>query len=305
MLNAQAADYKQPEFTLALTITGVGVDVRLNDITIEFDMFSGHSTMNYDVNESVIAGVNELKVIAFPFFGKTQEEGQTKAYHGEAEVKATLYVNEQGDSNNKKLLSQIYFRPGLPLERAASETIPIEGVGEVVLDHKSQPLSFPVFAINQQIVATRKSLPVQSSYSRWAWQDGKFIEDTQENYDSLLSTYREIYEAYKIGDRKKLLTLHDHAADEFASAYYLKGGRNAGHAFMETGEMLDDADSDLTKFRTKTNNKLDIYADGKMARIINIAQYHPILFVDNTQGIVHTMKFGFYKNQQGEWIMIR
>ncbi|VAW90173.1 hypothetical protein MNBD_GAMMA18-454, partial [hydrothermal vent metagenome] len=37
MLNVQAADFKKPEFTLELAITGVGVDVRLNDISIEYE----------------------------------------------------------------------------------------------------------------------------------------------------------------------------------------------------------------------------------------------------------------------------
>ena len=68
MTNVQAIEYKQPEFTLQVTITGVGADIRLNDIPIEFEAFSGHSTMTYDVNPSIIAGVNELKIIAFPFF---------------------------------------------------------------------------------------------------------------------------------------------------------------------------------------------------------------------------------------------
>ena len=304
MLNAQAAEYQKPEFTLELSITGVGVDIRLNDITIEFEMFSGHSTMTYEVNASVVAGVNELKVMAFPFFGKTREEGQTKTYHEEAVVKATLYVNEQGDSDHKKMLTQIHLRPGLALDKMANESLPIEGIGEVILDDESQPLTYPSITFNQQVVATRKTLPIQANYPRWAWQDGQIIEDTQENYDSLLAAYREIYDAYKTKDRKKLLALHDHAADEFATAFYLKGGRAAGHALMETGEMLDDTESKLSDFITRST-KLDIYANGKMARIVNAAQYHPFVFLHKTMNIVHTMKFGFYKNKAGEWVMIR
>ncbi len=304
MLNVQASEYKQPEFTLELTITGVGVDIRLNDITIEFDRFGGHSTMNYDVNQSMIAGVNELQVIAYPFFGKKRGEGQTKAYHEEAEVKATLYVNEQGDNSNKKILSQIHLRPGLPLEQAASESIKIDGIDDVVLDNKSQPLSYPAITFNQQVVATRKTLPVQSNYSRWAWQDGQVIEDSQENYDSLLAVYREIYETFKNKDRTKLLELHAPRAEEYAIAYYLEGGVEAGHKFMNTGERANDDESKLSDFITRST-KLDIYANGRMARIVNAAQYHPFVFLHKTMNIVHTMKFGFYKNKEGDWIMIR
>ena len=188
--------------------------------------------------------------------------------------------------------------------KAVSDSVQIEGLGDVRLDDKGQSLTYPAITFNQQVVATRKSLPVQNNYPRWAWQDGQIIEDTPENYDSLLAVYREIYDAYAAKDRQKLIALHDHAADEFTTAYYLDGGRAAGHALMETGEMIDDIDSKLSDFITR-KTKLDIYANGRMARIVNAAQYHPFVFLHKTMNIVHTMKFGFYKNQQGEWIMIR
>ena len=304
MSNAQAVDYKQPEFTLKLTITGVGVDIRLNDISIEFEKYSGHSTMTYDVNSSIIAGINELQVVTFPFFNKIWSEGQTKAYHEEAEVTAALYVNEQDDSDNKMLLSQIHLRPGLPLDKAASESIPIDGLGDVMLDKKKQPLSFPGLVINQQIIATRKSLPVQGNVPRWAWQDGQIIEDTQENHDGLLAAYREIYEAYENKDREKLLTLHAPRSAEYAIAFYLDGGVDAGHELLNTGKRLDDADAKLSEFLVQ-GGKFDIYANGRMARIIDAAEYHPFVFLHKTMDIIYTMKFGFYKNKEGQWLMIR
>lgn len=304
MLNAQAADYKKPEFTLELTITGVGVDIRLNDISIEFEKRSGHSTMTYEVNSSIIAGVNELKVITFPFLRATLAEGQTEEYHEEAEVKVALYVSELGDSDNKTLLSQIHLRPGLALDKMASESRVIDGLDDVVLDNKSKPLSFPVITFEQQITATRKTLPVQDNFPRWAWQDGQIIEDTQENYNSLLAAYREIYDAYKNRDREKLLALHAPRSAEYAIAFYLDGGVEAGHKFLSTGEMLDDTESRLYEFHTETT-KLDVFASGRMARIIDAALYHPVVFVHKTMDIVHTMKFGFYKNKAGKWIMIR
>jgi len=304
MLNAQAADYKKPEFTLALTITGVGVDIRLNDISIEFEKYSGHSTMTYEVNSSVIAGVNELKVITFPFMNKEWSEGQTKDYHEEAEVKAALYVHEQGDEDNKTLLSQIHLRPGLPLDAMANESVSIDGLGDVRLDNSSQPLGFPNAVFNQQIVATRKSLAVQGNYPRWAWQDGQIIEGTAENSNSLLAAYREIYEAYKNNDRKKLLELHAPRSAEYTIANYLDGGVDAGHELLNTGKRLDDAESKLSDF-LEEGGKFDIYADGRMARIIDAAEYHPFVFLHKTMNIVHTLKFGFYKNKAGEWVMIR
>jgi len=306
MLNVQAAEYKQPEFTLQLSTTGVGVDVRLNDISIEFEMYSGHSTMTYDVNESVVTGVNELKIIAFPFF-EENDSGvfQTKLFHAEAEVKATLFVNEKGESNNKQILTQINFRPNFPLGKAsAKESLVIDGLEDVMLDDNSQLISFPGFTFNKQIVATRNTLPIQGNYNRWAWQDGKKIDDTQENYDSLLAFYKKIHEAYKTNNRKKLFEFYEPAAKEFSEAYYLRGGIAEGQAFIETGELLDNGDAELNDFYTE-GVKLDIFANGKMARIVDIGLYHPVVFVHKTKDLIYTLKFGFYKNQQNKWVMIR
>ena len=53
------------------------------------------------------------------------------------------------------------------------------------------------------------------------------------------------------------------------------------------------------------NMFLDVYANGKMARIIDADNDQPILFVDEESGTLHLHKFGFYKNKEDKWIMIR
>jgi len=62
-------------------------------------------------------------------------------------------------------------------------------------------------------------------------------------------------------------------------------------------------DFELDKFTTD-ETKFDIYANGRMAKIIDVAEYHPFIFKHKTMNI-STMKFGFYKNKAGKWIMIR
>ncbi len=305
MFNAQSAEFKQPEFTLELSVTGIGVDVKINDISIEFDAMGGHSTMTYDVNESVISGINELKVIVFPYF-EEHEDGivQSKQYHDEAEVKATLLVNEKGEKQ-KIVLSQIFLKPSLPLNSDVVVNSNAQGkMQDVVLDDMSQPISFPGIVLNKQIVATQKSIPVQKNHPRWEWQDGKEILNTKENFDSLLTFYKEIYNAYKANDKMKLLEYYDHAASEFSVAYYLKGGKQEGHKFIETGDVLDNPEFELYDFYTE-DVKLDIFANGKLARIIDAGFYHPVVFVHKTKDLIYTLKFGFYKNKQNEWVMIR
>ena len=195
------------------------------------------------------------------------------------------------------------MRPGLPLGQATNDSTQINGVGDVILNDKDKALSFPNYRIEQQIIATRNSLPVQSNYPRWAWQDGQTIKDTPENYNSLLEAYREIYEAFERKDREKLLKLHAARSKEYAIAYYLNGVE-AGHDFMNTGRILEKPDTKLLQFHTN-HSMLDVFSNGKMARIIDISQYHPIVFRNTENGLLHRLKFGFYKNKAGKWIMIR
>jgi len=281
----------------------VEADIRLNDISIDFETNSGHSTVTYDVNPSIISGVNELKIIIFPFFEKEEPYTQTDEFHLEAEVKAALYVHERGNDKDKELLTQIHLLPRLGLDQIAGKSLDIEGVGSVSIDRKNQPIVYPEKEFKNQITATRKSISVQKNYPRWAWQDGQTIEDTKENFDSLLDSYKLLYEAFRSEDRKKLLALHAPRSKEYAKAYYL-GGIEEGHEFMSTGKVLDHPRAELYEFLLH-RSKLDVFANGKMARIVNVANYHPVLFYEEETGLVHTMKFGFYKNQQGEWIMIR
>ncbi len=304
MTNTKAIEYKHPEFTLQVTITGVGADIRLNDISIEFEKFNGNSTTTYDVNQYVIAGENKLKIITFPFLGETPEDGQSEKYHSEAEIKVAFYVNEKNEPNRKRLLSQIHFLPSLNKDTDGDLSQLIESIDSVKFNKKSQSLSFPRVTFNQQIIATRNTIKVQKNYPRWAWQDGLSIENTSENLNTLTAFYRKIHSAYQESDRDKLYSIHNDAAKEYSLAYYLLGGVKEGHLFLGTADILNDPNAKLYNF-FMDGTKLDIFADGKLARIIDIDQYHPVHFDHKTLDITCKLKFAFYKNKQNKWIMIR
>ncbi|MDH5182216.1 MAG: hypothetical protein OEY07_21350, partial [Gammaproteobacteria bacterium] len=101
-----------------------------------------------------------------------------------------------------------------------------------------------------------------------------------------------------------LYTIHAARARENAIAYYLGDNIEAGHKFMSTGQILKDSGARLDSFEYE-GTKLDIYANGRMARIVDLEQYHPVLFVDTEKELVHIMKFGFYKDKAGQWVLIR
>ncbi|MDH5650237.1 MAG: hypothetical protein OEZ39_00045 [Gammaproteobacteria bacterium] len=294
--------FEKPWYTLELTATGVGIDARLNDIYVDQDAYGGHSTTEFEVGTSIIDGLNEIKIIIYPFFNG---DDQTLDYHKESEVKATLYVREKDNRDGKKyVVGHIHINPNQPLEKIAAGSAVIPGVPEPVVDVTSKPLKFPGRDYNKQIVVTRKTLPVKSPYPRWAWQDGQVIEYTKENFKAILMEYKKIYDAYAQRDMNTLYTIHAARARENAIAYYLGDNIEAGHKFMSTGQILKDSGARLDSFEYE-GTKLDIYANGRMARIVDLEQYHPVLFVDTEKELVHIMKFGFYKDKAGQWVLIR
>jgi len=120
-----------------------------------------------------------------------------------------------------------------------------------------------------------------------------------------MMAYKEIYDALASKDKKKLFSLYDTRASEVATAYHL-ADVNEGHRKISTGQDMNNSDLELYTFWEK-NMILDIYANGKLARIIgNTAPtIQPIIYLDRDAGLLHKHKFGFYKSVDGKWILIR
>lgn len=101
--------------------------------------------------------------------------------------------------------------------------------------------------------------------------------------------------------------IYDAAAIEFSKAYHLSS-KESGLNFMSTGEYIGNPDwqlGDFDKFISQMDYKLDVFANGKMARIVDKENDSPIVYMEKSSRLLSFLKFGFYKNKNGEWIMIR
>jgi len=286
-------DYKQPVFSLEFNIYGTGAEIRLNDIIIYRHKSQGKVLSQKPIPESIIDGENILTVSSFPLKKNNYE------YLQGAYIEAVISVREKNSSlNDSQIILQLKLNPlnieGKLLENTLSEY----GDKEAII----------VVHNEKQIVAERRT-NIKSPFPRWAWQDGQVIENTTENLNSLFEVYKETWNALDSGDMDKIRELYDPAAQEFAWAYHYQDKKH-GHRIMNTGGLVNDNDwglADINLLINKRKYEIDIYANGRIAQIIELtkSKRSPIVYYNKNVKMLNIQKFGFYKNQQGEWIMIR
>ena len=282
--------YKKPYYGIKLDLAQVGVDIRLNDIPIYFDEEKGQLSIDLPAPNSIINGKNELKIIAFtPYI---DDENKMEHFLPGSEVKASLYVQEYDDPKNKKeILTSI------SLTFNDKHKVEITNISDSNLKDAEIKESTSTKAI------VTRCVKVDSGFPQWQWQKGKLIDNTDDNFTSLLKSYKNIYDAFKNKNTKQIFDIYEQKAKEISIAYHLKNTQE-GHNKISTGiDMMDD-ELELYEFWTE-GMVLDIYANGRLARIINEDTTQPIIFIDRSAGSIHTHKLGFYKNTNNEWILIR
>jgi len=293
-MNTVFADtnYSKPTFSLEFNIYGTGAEILLNDIPVYYHDDQGQTISQKPVPESIVDGENVLTVRSFPL-----DEGGGQ-YQKEAHIEAIISVREKdGLPNEGKPLLQIKLNPtnaaGQLLEGSDAE---YGDKDAVVLDHTEK-----------QTIAERRTA-IQSPFPRWAWQDGQVIEDTPENFDSLLAVYKEIWAALNEGDKARVQALYDPAAQEFALAYHYQDKKH-GHRIMNTGGLINDDEwflGDMEKLLSKREYEIRRYGNGLLAGIFDVQdKKSPIMYLNKKVRLISFQKFGFYKNKAGEWVMIR
>jgi len=206
---------------------------------------------------------------------------------------------KDGLPNEGKPLLQIKLNPTNAADQLLEGSVAEYGDKDaVVLDHTEK-----------QTIAERRTV-IQSPFPRWAWQDGQVIEDSPENFGSLLAVYKEIWAALNEGDKARVQALYDPAAQEFALAYHYQDIKH-GHRIMNTGGLIGDGDGDwkLGSMKVRLEKRkysLEVYAQGFLARLVDEKRNESLItYLNKEARLISFQKFGFYKNKAGEWVMIR
>lgn len=278
-----------PYFGVDIDLHNVAVDVRVNDIPVYFDELRGQTTVEVPAPDAIVDGENSLSVTTYftkDFEGVVRSDFEPGAY-----LSAVLFKQEgKGDKQN---LTSILIK----LTPKGIESIETENY---VTGKKSNP---ELEISEGGKVLVKEEVEVNSPFPRWVWQDGKNIENSEENFNSLMAQYEKIHTTMQNQDQNTIFELYSERAKEIAIAYSL-GGEKEGHNKISTGK--DMVNSKLKLFKFFTNNmRLDIVGNGKLARIVDNEFTQPILFTEPAARLFHFHKFMFYLNKDDQWVMIR
>ncbi len=304
-----APDFKKPYYTIYFTAVNLGVEIRLNDIPVTNIENTNKMSLELPASEYIVNGINELKVITFPPFD--DEDEQADNYYDFAEITVGLYVREDGSPDSERvLISEATIYPSKAYQ---------EGSKAIIINPKSlgidtaspsvqkdaKVLDYPLYGnYKKQVVSTWKTTPINSPFPRWEWQDGQTIPDNQETYDSLLKEYHKLFAAYKNKDLASLKAIAQHRSHDIATSYYLEND-NTGFEYSAIGKFINHPSAELYKEVRTENTRLVVFANGKMATIQIGGGTEPVFFVDYEDGIIHNIYNKWYKNKNGEWILIR
>lgn len=303
--------YKKPYYTIYFKAVRLGVEIRINDISAFIVDNTNNMSLEVSASEYIINGINEIKVISFPFFDDDDE--QTDDYPDFAKITVGLYVREDGESDDKRvLISEATIEPTKAyMSKKTTDAVTINKNGpdydkaDVQIEVDSKLLTYPVYGTyKKQVVTSWKTTSIKTPFPQWEWQTGELIAESKETFDSLLKAYKKLHEIYRTKNIQKLKEINSHRSRELAIAYHL-GGDDAGFEYAAIAKYLNHPRAKLYKEVDVENTRLVIMANGRIATIKSGGGTEPVFFADYEDEQIHNILNKWYKNKNGEWIMIR
>ena len=282
----EKATNSTPYYGVDIDLHNVGVDIRVNDIPIYFDDSKGQLTVEIPAPDAIIDGKNTISINAFlPI--------KTTEYAAGAYVSITLFQQDVAQGNNEKI-------------NLSTATLKLDNINAIasIEDYVNNQKNTPDVQLKQDKSAFLKvNTTISSPFPRWEWQDGQIIEDNLNNQDSLIKAYQIIHDALASKDIVKLKKQYSKRSNETAIAYNL-ADEDAGHRKLSVGDDMLNDDLELRDLHVK-NMRLQVMANGKLARISTPRNTQPIYYLQENPRLLHLYKFMFYLNENDEWIMIR
>ena len=280
----------KPLYTVQFKVVGAGVEIRLNDIPIHLNDAPGTTSSEIQVPQYIFNGLNELKVRTFCL------EEDNNQYRNGAYVIVSLHVKEKGaPSSQSKELLQFKLNPTLPEKQYFDGSLDFENASTPKLLNIS----------NMEITASR-SIQIATSFPKWSWTEGQQLEKNDTTRNSLLNSYKNIYNVLKDSNETELRKIYHKAASELATAYHYDDIEN-GYTLLSATDLMSDSRwslLDMNQMLDQFEYKLEVLADGKLARLIDEEGYSPIVYMRDDE-LVAMIPFYWYLNKNNEWVMIR
>ena len=307
--NNNFTDIKKPNFTIEFSAIKVGVEIRINDIPAFTLDNTGFMTLEIPIGEYIINGNNTISVITFPTFD--DEDEQSNNYVEGSNIEVAVYVRESGTSKeNRQLINKVLITPNNAYlkDKNNEAAIYLENTknnNPIKISKDDTVLNYPVYGnYKKQVVSTWTINNIQTTYPLWEWQKGKEIPNSDEIYQALVKSYTELHTAFKNKDLSLIKKISKSRSKELSLAYHLKD-EEAGFEYSALGKDIDHPTIKLYEHVYLDDTKFDIFGNGKLARIMDGGQNHPVVFMDKITEQLYQPQFIWYLNQNNEWVLIR
>lgn len=280
--------YKKQSFDIEYELNNVVANVYLNGIPIiELDS-EGQTSSIKPVPESIVDGVNDLRVVATPLENNDELGESSKVY-----LKLTTRENDAAPGSGETLMS-LKLSKGSDLEK---------------LNEDAYGEHLKVISDSKSLIELTRDKIISSPFGRWEWEDGAVIEESEENLKSLIDAHLEIYHLLKAENKDKIFEKYSNSAKTYARAYH-SDDINKGHWILNTASYFGEEDwmlGDIEKVIANGSSfKMDVFAGGKLARLLNSRNKEGfIVYFNKKTRLVSTKKYTFYKNKNNKWVYIR
>lgn len=277
-------------FTLNIGVCFCRPDIRVNDIPLLTEDVSGSRIdVELPLNQHVFTGDNTLSVRLLP--AQTSPQAPSLSLdNANVECSVELVRRPYGDGAGERVvLASIVYRGGSAEPFSASS----DGPGASPLQSVYEP---------RERATAARVVSLATPFPEWRWVRAPAIEPGPEVFRDLLAEHQRFWNALRAKDVPALRAIMAANAREVQAAYYL---HDLDEAWRVIGieAMLRNPDAELMPM--PADLELEVFANGRLARLATPAGDGPIRFHERDTGLDAHIGAWFCRAPTGAWVMIR
>lgn len=308
----------QPVFKLGIDAGSCRFEVRLNDVPIMASDMALPYDVEFPVSEWIVHGPNRLAAVVEPppVFDEDGEEVEALERFDprQSALRLTLSVKRNGaPSQQRQTVTTMEFaaRSGVTrredVEQAFEGSAPggrLDSRRGFVRDDTQwdvivSGVDFEVDDEPPHGVFMRRDIGMASPFPQWAWLSGQSIKDDDATRYALLAEYRRVWGLLQARDVAAVERLFSLKATEYRAAYYLDDAQ-----LRDALPVVDLMQSDeLTLQPFDSDVDLEVFGDGRMARLVDEEGDSPLLLV-SAEGVAYYVGLT-YCRIDGRWQLVR
>jgi hypothetical protein len=277
----------KPFFTLVISVFGCRAALHVNDVPVfSEDCSDARIDVELPLNQWVHTGRNSLTA---RLAAGADEEGNPTYPLSSADVVCTL-----------DLCVRPYGTPHTVRVRVSG--IAYEGGEWKTGDAGTEGSPVRTLAGADAAAAAWREVELQTPFPTWTWHRAESLHLDDATTNELLAQYRRAWALLRGGDVDAVRALAADNAAEIQAAFFLPDAR-AAQRMLELEALA--ADPSMSLAPMALDLRMEVFGDGRLARLVDGAGSSPIRFADRNGGLDAYVGMMWCKLPARGWVMIR